>query len=402
MQAYLDLGIAIHDDMYSNQSLLMEWVNQADIVLIHWWNHPALFDIMVNSEFPACRLVVWNHVSALHPPYIHSNKLIEFADRFIFTSSVSYEAEEIINLPEHLKERLGVVWSSCGTDIFNGFKKQEHDGFNVGMTGTVDYGKLHPDFVKMCSNIRIPIVKFIVCSGDSQERVKDDAIRLNIADRFSFNGRVPSIMPYLAIYDIFGYPLQPKHLGTCEQALGEAMMAGVVPVVLNNAAEKNIIENGVTGIIADSKSEYCRAIEHLYHNADMRERISKNAIIAAREKYSITNKMMAWDKIFENILGRDKRKRLWDSHHSGTGADVFIESLGNYGAIFCNYIDAKQHKNSEKLSNCERRIAELFHSNTQWYSENKGGIKQYLRLFPQDKYLNEWKKLLEAPLLRLS
>ena len=65
MQAYLDLGIAIHDDMYSNQSLLMEWVNQADIVLIHWWNHPALFDIMVNSESPLSHLKSKSSLSSI-------------------------------------------------------------------------------------------------------------------------------------------------------------------------------------------------------------------------------------------------------------------------------------------------------------------------------------------------
>jgi glycosyltransferase involved in cell wall biosynthesis len=372
----------------------MEWVNQSDIILIHWWNHPALFDIMVNSEFPACRLIIWNHVSALHPPYIHSNKLIEFADRFIFTSPVSYEAEEIIKLPDHLKEKLGVVWSSCGTEIFTGFKKQEHDGFNVGMTGTVDYGKLHPDFVKMCSNINIPNVRFIVCSGDSQERVKEDAIKLNVADRFSFNGRVPSIMPYLAIYDVFGYPLQPKHLGTCEQAIGEAMMAGVVPVVLNNAAERYIIENKVTGIIANSQEEYCHAIEYLYHNPDTRNRIAQNAISAARKKYSLRRKMKAWGKIFDEILGHDKKIRVWDKRKFQTGAEVFIESIGKYGEIFKEYIFSKEQDNEMNMKNSADAIIKLFKSNGQWYSNNKGGVKQYLRLFPDDIYLNEWNKLL--------
>jgi glycosyltransferase involved in cell wall biosynthesis len=394
MQEFLDLGMSINDGMYSNQSLLMEWVSQSDIILIHWWNHPALFDIMVNSEFPACRLIIWNHVSALHPPYIHSNKLIAFADRFIFTSPVSYEAEEIIKLPDHLKDKLGVVWSSCGTEIFKGFKKQEHDGFNVGLTGTVDYGKLHPDFVKMCSNINIPDVRFIVCSGDSQERVKEDAIKLNVADRFSFNGRVPSIMPYLAIYDVFGYPLQPKHLGTCEQAIGEAMMAGVVPVVLNNAAEQYIIENEVTGIIANSQEEYCRAIEYLYHNPDTRNRIAQNAITAARVKYSLRRKMKAWEKIFDEMLSHDKKRRAWDKRKFQTGAEVFIESIGKYGEIFKAYILSEEQDNEMNKKNSADAIIKLFKSNSQWYSNNKGGVKQYLRLFPDDIYLNEWNKLL--------
>jgi L-malate glycosyltransferase len=394
MQEFLDQGMSLHDGLYFNPSLLMEWVHQADIVLMHWWNHPTLFDIMVNSDFPACRLIIWNHVSALNPPYILSNKLIEFADRFIFTSPVTYEAEEIIHLSDHLKEKIRVVWSSCGTEIFTGFKRQEHDGFNVGMTGTVDYGKLHPDFIKMCSNINIPNVRFIVCSGDSQERVKEDAIKFNIADRFSFNGRVPSVMPYLAIYDVFGYPLQPKHLGTCEQAIGEAMMAGAIPVVLNNPAERYIIDNNVTGIIANSQDEYCRAIEQLYHHPETRNRLAQAAMAAAREKYSIKRKMKAWEKIFDEVLRQDKKIRIWDSIKFKTGSEIFIESLAKYGEIFKEYKHSKEQADETKLKQIQDAIVNLFNSNSQWYSNNKGGVKQYLRIFPEDYYLNEWNKLL--------
>jgi L-malate glycosyltransferase len=394
MDEYLDLGMSINDGMYRRKDLLMDLVAESDIVLLHWWNHPALFDLMVNTQFPPCRLVIWNHVSALNPPYIHSNKLIDYADSFVFTSPVSYEALEIVSLPDHLKQRLDVVWSSCGTEIFTNFKRVDHEGFNIGFTGTVDYGKLHPDFVRMCSNINIPEARFLICSGDSQDRVKEDAIKYSISDKFVFNGRVPSVMPYLAIYDVFGYPLQPKHLGTCEQAIGEAMMAGVVPVVLNNPAERYIIENGVTGIIADSQDEYCRAIEYLYYNPKKRRELAANAIRSAKDKYSIPKKMKAWEEIFSKMLIKVKRVRLWDSTNHKSGAEVFIESLGDYGEIFKDYIFAASMAELDGLELAKEKIRSLFQSNTQWYSQNKGGVKQYLRLYPTDLYLNEWEKLL--------
>jgi glycosyltransferase involved in cell wall biosynthesis len=395
MNEYLDIGLSIFDGMYFKKQLLTEWIAQSDIVLIHWWNHPTLFEIMVNMEFPACRLIFWNHVSALYPPYIHSNKLIEFSDLFVFTSPVSYEAKEIIDLPDYLKEKLDVVWSSCGTDIFRDFKKIDHDGFIIGMTGTVDYGKLHPDFIRMCSNINIPNAKFIVCSGDSQDRIKQDAVRYNIENRFSFNGRVRSVMPFLAIYDVFGYPLQPKHLGTCEQAIGEAMLAGVVPVVLNNAAEKYIIEDGITGIIAKSQDEYCRAIEFLYHNPDKREKMEDRAIASAKGKYSITKKIKKWGKIFGRALDNDKRVRQWNAEKCGSGAAIFIESLGDYGDIFEKYIVASEQNMEREKHEVKSEIIALFKSNSQWYSDNKGGVKQYLRSFSKDYYLRLWDEWLD-------
>ena len=111
MQQFLDMGLKIYSDVYKKRELLNDWIRNADIVLLHWWNHPLLFDIMVNYDFPESRLIIWNHVSALHPPYIHSGKLIDFSDSFVFTSPVSYEAKEIQELPDALKEKLDVVWS---------------------------------------------------------------------------------------------------------------------------------------------------------------------------------------------------------------------------------------------------------------------------------------------------
>jgi len=201
-------------------------------------------------------------------------------------------------------------------------------------------------------------------------------------------------MPYLAIFDVFGYPLQPKHLGTCEQSIGEAMMAGVVPVVLNNPAERYIIRNGVTGIIADTQDEYCRSIEYLYHNPEIRSNIARNAVADAREKYSITRKMKAWEGIFNDILCQGKRKRSWDTRKYPTGKEIFIESIGRYGEIFNEYIYAKKHEEEADFESIQNKIINLFKSNTQWYSDNKGGVKQYLRYFPKDIYLNEWEKLL--------
>ena len=395
MQQFLDMGLKIYSDVYKKRELLNDWIRNADIVLLHWWNHPLLFDIMVNYDFPESRLIIWNHVSALHPPYIHSGKLIDFSDSFVFTSPVSYEAKEIQELPDALKEKLDVVWSSCGTDIFEGFKKQEHAGFIVGLTGTVDYGKLHPDFIRMSAKVNIPDVRFIVCSGDSQEKIKQEAIALGIESKFDFMGRVPSIMPYLAVYDVFGYPLQPHHFGTCEQAIGEAMMAEVVPVVLNNPAEKYIIKNGETGIIANTQTEYVQAIEYLYRNPDIRKAMGVKARKAAEHQYSVINKMAAWDKIFAQLMQTPKHKRKWHTQMEDTknGSAIFIESLGDYGKVFADYIHASKYLSKNDLIVCKKNIIDLFNSNTQWKSDNKGGVKQYLRAFHDDPYLKEWSEL---------
>jgi len=83
-------------------------------------------------------------------------------------------------------------------------------------------------------------------------------------------------------------------------------------------------------------------------------------LAAAREKYSIRLKMKAWEKIFNNVLSGEKKKRVWDKQKFNTGS----------------------------------AIVKLSQSNSQWYSNNKEDVRQYLRIFPEDPILLAWEKLL--------
>jgi predicted RNA-binding protein len=115
---------------------------------------------------------------------------------------------------------------------------------------------------------------------------------------------------------------------------------------------------------------------------------------AAREKYSIRRKMKAWERIFEDVLRVDKKKRVWGKRKHQSGSEIFIESLAKYGGIFKDYICAAEQSHEENLKRSEDAIIKIFQSNSQWYSNNKGGVKQYLRIFPDDPFLLAWEKLL--------
>ena len=128
-------NVTIHDACYFSdnfETLLKGNITSADIVLLHWWNHPLLYDVMINFQWPACRLLLWNHSAGLFPPYIIPEELLGFVDYFVATSPVSHEC----------KEDLDVIWSTGDIEGFENIEKIPHDGFNVGYVGTVDFGKV--------------------------------------------------------------------------------------------------------------------------------------------------------------------------------------------------------------------------------------------------------------------
>ncbi len=381
-------GLLLADNFFRKHAGLIRKISDADIVLIHWWNHPLLYDFLVREQLPSCRVILWSHISGFNPPYVFVKPLFHYADIFVFTTPISYETDEIKELPEKYKEKIRVVWSTAGTEHVAGFKPKPHDGFNIGYIGTVDYCKIHPNFIKMCGGVDIEDARFIVCGGPMDKEIYSEAVMEGLGQKFLFEGQVDNINDYLAIFDIFGYPLSPYHYGTCEQALVEGMAAGVVPVVMANKTENYMVKDGITGFVANDESRYIQAIKELYRNPGLRNCISVRTKDEALKRFSLENMTGEWDKIFEEIMNFPKTQKRWSGKFNGskvTYFQVFIESLGKYGKPFMDYMDAKN--NAQKIKALQL-IEKVINSNHIWKSKTRGSVYHYNSFF-KDSLLSE-------------
>lgn len=263
-------------------------MREADIVMMHWWDHPLLY-ALISEPLPACRMVAWAHKNISY-----SLPEITYPDLFLDTSPIQGHVQHI--------------WSTGDMERFFNIKPAPHEGFNVGYCGTVDYKKLHRDFIPICKKIAdvVPDVHFTVVGEMKLPDYKDE---LQMGGLFTFIGKVDDVAPYLAEMNVFGYPLRPDHSGTCEQVLGEALAAGVVPVVMNNSAERLIIEDGRNGYIGIDEKDYVKAIQFLYSNPKIRKSMSKHARQDAKELYSIKKMVKQWDDVFQEMMKQPKRLR---------------------------------------------------------------------------------------------
>jgi len=324
---------------------------------------------------------MWGHNSGFHPPNIYTRKILTYPNLFVFTTPLTYKCDDVKNLSPKEKNLLYNIWSTGGVDRFKSVKPKPHDGFNVGYIGTVDYAKIHPDFLKMCKDIYIPNIKFIVIGGLKEKEIEAEAKKLGIGDKFVFIGEfINDINKYLEIFDVFGYPLAPYHYGTCDLVLQEAMAAGVVPIVLNNPMEEYIVKNGKTGIVAKNKIEYIKAIECLYVNTELQKKLSINAKEYAKTHFSIKKLVTEWKNVFNRVLNFQKTTKKWDINKPITYKDVFLESLGHYGEAF--------------ICECNSKIKKIAKINS-WQTETKGSVHNYSSYFPNDLYLSKWSKLMK-------
>jgi len=387
------VGLEFFDRLTNQLSRLLKMIREADLVLIHWWNHPLLYDFLVRTPLPPCRLIMWSHTAGFHPPYVFTRKVLLYPDLFVLATPISLETKEIKNLSEQQKKSLRLVWSSGGIEQTVLVKPRKHAGFNIGYLGTVDYAKLHPNFLKICAKINIPEAKFVVCGGPSEGAIKKEAAKLGLADKFQFTGPVSDVAAYFSTFDIFGYPLASYHYGSCDQVLAESMAAGVVPVVLANRMEKYMVQNGVTGLVAKNENDYIQAVRKLYTDKALRKTLLLKARKYAAKTFSLDKMIQDWGKVFEETLALPKTPKIWETSSKSeqvSAASVFLESLGDYGQSFSGYYRAKS---AEDRNKAEKKIIQLAANSVIWKAETRGTAHHYHSFFPRDEYLAFWSKI---------
>lgn len=281
---------ALEGCMYSNGDFddrqwnnLYKW---SDIVVVHWW--PNIFlDLWIAKNMPPGRVVFWGHNNYNIPP-----EIMEYPDKFITTSPV-------------MGAHLPCIKSTGDVGKLLNMKSIEHDKYNVGYVGTVNYKKMHPSFIPMCQKIYsdIPDSRFIVV-GEYQLKYED--LSQPQFDMFNFMGKLHNPDLQYAIMDVFGYPLRHDHYGTSELVIGEAMASGIPVVCMKNQAESLIIQEGVNGFLCRDEDEYIENIEHLYHKQSLRRWMGDNARESASEMYDIFAMTLAWNEVFEKMMDTPK------------------------------------------------------------------------------------------------
>lgn len=219
---------------------VQELVDCADIVQFEFWGHPALTECYRELKIPHwVKTTCWAHVSGRHPPLFDQDLRV---DRFITTSPISGGVS--INSGFGFSSQRGQLGSRTGVYL-----------------GTVDFKKMHSEVFRAVD--RSQFSGSIEFFGRTSLEVEASVLEMNHRDRISLRGYTRDPVSVLSRSSIFFYPLRPDHYGTAENALVEAMSMGLVPIVLDNPAEREIVEPGYNGLVASSIEEAVLFLEFL-------------------------------------------------------------------------------------------------------------------------------------------
>jgi glycosyltransferase involved in cell wall biosynthesis len=359
---------------------LEKLMEDSDIVQLEWWNHPETIKHLCTLSVPPIRLLTWSHVSGLYNPRI-PQRLILASHIFLFTSPCSFESKEVIDLIPELGDRLGIVSSSGG---FSGLPepiREENKNISVGYIGSLNFAKLHPRYIDYLAAVDIPgfRVKMI---GDvtNQDILNQQCDNLGKAGMLDFRGYTTDIVSELASINVLAYLLNPEHYGTTENALLEAMAMGIVPIVLDNPAERRIVNDHKTGLMVRSPDEFAKAIQWLSENPDDRQRLGRQASESVRERFSAEKMEAALNTHYQSILCKEKRKIVFSEIFGTDPAEWFLSCQENKN-FFAK--DGRIHLDDDTIISYGL------------FEKSKGTVFHFSEYFPDNLELKLWAKNLK-------
>ena len=373
------------------RDVLFSEIEQADIVQIEWWNC-SLVSQLYHVPFPDCRLVTRYHVAGDKAPHIITPNHLKFSDMNILSKS---ENAVLMNLDTEWKERR-VAYILHGADFSRmpAIQQRPHIGFNVGYIGTVNFVKMHPDYVEMSNRIAIPDVRFKVCGTVGEPALLEEVKRLRAEHKFEFLGYVDPLDDIIAEMDVFGYPLCPDTYASTELVLQEVMYAGIPPVVFPHGGVTQTVHHNKNGYVVQNADEYVKAIEYLYKTPHERKRLGASAKEYVITHLGVENTARKYNEVYQALMNMKKKTHKWglDSHTDAvvvqenagqlSPAEVFIESLGeDVGQVF------EVSMRGTSLDEVIRAEVSIKKSR---YVLAKNGIIRFRNLYPEDPYLNVW------------
>lgn len=360
----------------------------ADVIVVSWWNHPLMARFLRTFPLTSRPMILWSHVNGCHYPML-SCSFIDRFDRVLFTSP--YSLKNPVWTSEE-SERVGacseIVWGMgrfMPEQIEAKAAYNNQGNFTIGYIGTLNYGKLHPQFIAYCKAVcnRIPEAKFVM-AGDRNEALKQEVHFAGLEKHFSFLGYVTDVPALMRSFDVFGYLLNPQHYGTTENVLLEAMACGVMPVVLRQNTEQSIVPPEEAYVI-DGPEEYGARMSYLWDQSDRRAQLSYAARDYVRQHFDSAANTARFRRVCQQAL-----EQVPKTHNFS-----FLGDAPWQWFLCC--LDSKTRCRFEKALNEPEEAARSLLQTCPpiLREERKSSLRHFAAIYPNDKKLEYFSRLLK-------
>jgi len=350
------LGIAVVRS--PQQAQMQRLVESSDVVLLHFWNTPHFWEFFAAGI--AARYVAWAKVlGASHPQFLDAKVLGETAALVLTAPPTPWLRQELG------RDDVAVVPGIADFGRIDHVRPEAHTGFNVDYIGTLNTGKIHPNFAGIMSRVDIPGIRVRVCGGQPDTVLAASIKICRDPDRFQCPGFVEDIATILKTSDVFGYPLSKSTYATSDKSLQEAMYAGIPPVIFPHGGPARFVEDGKTGLVATSEEGFVSAVEYLYRNPEKRIELGANARTYARVAFAPEKQATTLLKVLAGAAHTAPMPMLQRWPGAGAGQP-------DHAAMF--------------LCSQGWRPGEAISAMAEWRAGNGGGLDRWIASLPTEAF----------------
>jgi glycosyltransferase involved in cell wall biosynthesis len=178
------------------------------------------------------------------------------------------------------------------------------DALVVGSIGRLNAQKGHRYLVEATPRLvaaRPEVRVLVVGDGDLSGELREQASRLGVADRVVFAGHRADVPDLLAAIDVFC--VSSLYEGT-PLALFEAMAAGRAIVSTSVDGCREVLEDGVTGLLVPpgDAAALADALVRVLGDPDLREGLGRRALEASR-RYDVGSSVAQMEALYDEVLG---------------------------------------------------------------------------------------------------
>lgn len=227
------------------------------------------------------RLLSRHPIDVLTSYYLHESKLYRHADAIIVTSEAA--RRRLVRAYSIDERRTHYLENAINTEVFKPYQPVRAAATSVLFIGRLAFQKNVLSLVKAISGL--PVSLTIIGDGRYREQI------LRIKDKYSLNLQIlPAVDNFdlPAIYNAHDIFVLPSRWEGNSKVLLEAMACGMPVIGADSWGVRDVIENGVNGILCGrSSGSIHEAIRSLISDPELRQKIS----VGARDRVLANNNL---------------------------------------------------------------------------------------------------------------
>lgn len=384
VQACRDGGV--ETALWTGDRSQLDW---ADVIAVSWWNHPSMARFLYEMPPLSVPVVLWSHVNGCSYPYLPFPLADQF-DAVLLTSPFSLENPTWTEGERlQIRERAQIVYGMGQFSAEQFVPKKDYANgkdFVIGYVGTLNYGKLHPEFAAYCQAAceKIPSARFVM-AGDRDAALEQDLRTAGLLERFSFPGFVSDVPALMRSFDVFGYLLNPSHYGTTENVLLEAMACGVPVVARRQNVEQYIVPENA-GCLVENARQYGEVLSQLYRDPARREQLGRRGRAHVQAAYRTERNMDTFHSACQSAVRRPKGRHDFSCMGKSPWEwFLFCAGAENRRLFETAKTQCPSEEGRALLSACPPIFRE----------ERKSSLRHFSATYPEDEPLNMLRNMME-------